>query len=85
MAKGKKTTQVGEFSDPYDYRDHLSSLGYKDWGWQNGWSQKTEEAYADAIKSSTNRVEEIQWNNRGTDCTRAYHDLKLYSSVDMGD
>lgn len=80
-----KQTKVGQFTNSSDYRKHLVSLGYKDYGWQNGWNDATSALYQSKISEAKERCEDIQWNRSGSDCTYAYHDLKIFSSVDMGD
>ena len=77
-------TQHGQYSTSKEYREHLLMLGYKDWGWQNGWNQSTNYAYRDLIKTSNNH-EHIQWNRTGSDCLDVYHDLNIFSCTDMGD
>jgi len=80
-----KQTKVGSFNSARDYREHLVSLGYTDWGWQNGWGESKYPEWKAAKAKSTEKSEDIQWNRSGSDCTYAYHDLKIFCSVDMGD
>lgn len=80
-----KMTHQGPFETSSDYKKHLISQGYKDWGWQNGWNDAKSAEYQNTISLSEIKSEDIQWNNSGSDYMYVYHDLKLFSSVDMGD
>ena len=78
-----RETPLGTFTSGSDYRDELMIYGYTDWGWMNGWKGEIHEKWNHKVREYT--VEDIQWNNRGSDCTYVCHALKIFSSVDMGD
>ena len=77
-------TPIGSFSSGADYRKALIAKGYKDLGWQNGWSKETELLWKQQ-KALEPKVESYQWNRSGSDCTYVLHQNKVFCSVDMGD
>lgn len=77
-------TPIGSFSDGNTYREALRNAGYKDLGWQNGWSSKNEELWKQQ-KALEPTIESYQWNRSGSDCTYVLHQNKVFCSVDMGD
>ena len=77
-------TPIGSFDNGSEYRKALINHGYKDLGWQNGWSKETELLWKQQ-KALGGRVEQYQWNRSGSDVTYVIHEHKVFCSVDMGD